>query len=130
MKSRCLLPLLLVLITLAAPVSEAATTGADKTVVTQAGQEFTVSCRTVTAEFVRAEWKEAPSIGRKFVAGDFKRGDAMVASYEFWQSALDGNPRAIGSRLTVDGRDFVLLGVGAKNSKVLTGQQIWLAARE
>jgi putative ABC transport system permease protein len=54
-----------------------------------------------------------PMLGRTLTAADDQIGGArlVVASYGFWQSTLNSNPQAVGSKLTLSGVPYTLVGV-------------------
>ncbi|MGH9339674.1 MAG: ADOP family duplicated permease [Acidobacteriota bacterium] len=56
----------------------------------------------------------SPLLGRVFTAADDQRGcrsPGAVISYSFWQSEFGGNPAAVGSLLSIQGRPFEIIGV-------------------
>jgi putative ABC transport system permease protein len=56
----------------------------------------------------------SPVAGRLFTAQDDRRGCGMpgaVISYGFWQRQFGGNPAAVGSKLTLDGHAFNVIGI-------------------
>jgi putative ABC transport system permease protein len=55
----------------------------------------------------------APAVGRNFLPEEDQPGAARVAmlSHGFWQGRLNGDPRALGSTLTVDGQPYSVVGV-------------------
>jgi putative ABC transport system permease protein len=57
-----------------------------------------------------------PLHGRTFTPDENLPGNdnVIVASYGFWMSSLGGDPNAIGSTLTVDGRPMTLVGIMPK----------------
>jgi predicted permease len=53
-----------------------------------------------------------PMLGRVFTADEEKRGDRVaVLSHQLWQQAFAGSKEAIGARLLMDGRSYVVVGV-------------------
>ena len=54
-----------------------------------------------------------PMLGRTLLASDDQVGGArvVVAGYSFWKSNLNGDPTAIGSKLTLSGEPYTLVGV-------------------
>ncbi len=54
-----------------------------------------------------------PLLGRTLSAEDDRVGGipVAVASYGFWKSILNGNPRAVGSQITLSGQPYTLVGV-------------------
>jgi predicted permease len=56
----------------------------------------------------------APVIGRNFTPDDDRRGcgtGGVVISYPFWQREFGGAPGAVGSKITLDGQPFEVIGV-------------------
>jgi predicted permease len=54
------------------------------------------------------------ALGRGFVPADDRVGSpapAAVISHRLWQERFAGNPNVVGSRLTIDGRAFTVVGV-------------------
>ena len=54
-----------------------------------------------------------PLLGRTLLASDDQVGGArvVVAGYSFWKSNLNGDPNAVGSKLTLSGEPYTLVGV-------------------
>ena len=53
-----------------------------------------------------------PLLGRVFTAGEEQRGDRVaVLSYQLWQQQFAGSADALGSRLTMDDRSYLVIGV-------------------
>jgi putative ABC transport system permease protein len=54
-----------------------------------------------------------PMLGRDFSPQEEKKGTApvLLLSYNLWQSHFGADPGALGKTVTLDGRDFVILGV-------------------
>ncbi|MGV3516323.1 ADOP family duplicated permease [Luteitalea sp.] len=68
-----------------------------------------------------------PAAGRLFVAGEDTSpgGNAvLVVSHAYWQTHLDGDERALGRRIAVNGHPFTLIGVAPPGFRgVLTGMR-------
>src|SRR5262245_10987775 len=65
-----------------------------------------------------------PAAGRLFTPADDRRGCGLpgaVVSYDYWQRELGGDPRAIGSSLTVNARQMDIVGVAPRG---FTGLQV------
>jgi len=62
-----------------------------------------------------------PFLGRDLVPSEEKPGTAPVIllSYQLWQSHLGGDPAAIGRSITLDGRDFSIVGILPPNFRFL-----------
>jgi predicted permease len=54
-----------------------------------------------------------PRIGRRFVTADTRPGAerTIILSYGLWQQRFGGDPARIGTRITLDGLPFVIIGV-------------------
>jgi len=54
-----------------------------------------------------------PLAGRTFASGDFQSGAAPVAifSHKLWQTALDGDPQAVGRRVLMNGAQYTVIGI-------------------
>ena len=66
----------------------------------------------------------APAAGRLFTPADDRRGCGLpgaVVSYDYWQRELQGDPRAIGSAITVESRTVDVIGVAPRG---FTGVQV------
>ncbi|HKY44831.1 MAG TPA: ABC transporter permease [Pyrinomonadaceae bacterium] len=66
----------------------------------------------VTANFLSL-LKVNPMLGRNFHADEEKRGanEVVIISNQFWQKRFGGDPAAIGKALTIDGKQFTVIGV-------------------
>src|SRR5262249_26201729 len=54
----------------------------------------------------------APQMGRWFTQEEDERGDALaLVSDAIWRNRLGGDPQVLGHKLTMNGRDFVIIGV-------------------
>ena len=65
-----------------------------------------------------------PAAGRLFTPADDRRGCGLpgaVVSYDYWQRELKGDPRAVGSTLTVNARQMDVIGVAPRG---FTGLQV------
>lgn len=72
-----------------------------------------------------------PLLGRGLMASDDQLGGArvVVASYGFWSSVLNGDPKAIGSRLVLSGEPYTLVGVMPPGFAMPRGTgQLWVPA--
>jgi putative ABC transport system permease protein len=52
-----------------------------------------------------------PLIGRGFNAADTVSGQAVILSYELWQTQFGADPRMIGTRVDLDGAPYAVIGV-------------------
>ena len=66
----------------------------------------------VTANFLSL-LKVNPMLGRDFHVDEEKRGakEVVIISNQFWHKRLGGDPNAIGKNLTLDGKQFTIIGV-------------------
>jgi putative ABC transport system permease protein len=71
-----------------------------------------VAGATVTPNFFSTLSVE-PLLGRAFLEDEGERGRDRVAivSYGFWKARLNGDPAAIGSKLTLDGDPYTIVGI-------------------
>ena len=72
-----------------------------------------------------------PLLGRGLMASDDQLGGArvVVASYGFWSTSLNGDPKAIGSRLLLSGEPYTLVGVMPPGFAMPRGTgQLWVPA--
>ncbi len=70
-----------------------------------------------------------PMLGRTLTAADDQIGGArlVVASYGFWQSTLNSNPQAVGSKITLSGVPYTLVGVMPPGFEMPRGTtQLWV----
>ena len=78
-----------------------------------AGEAHDVQGLWVSADYFRT-LGVAPAAGRLFTAEDDRRGcgsPGAVISYGFWQRQFGGGMAAVGSKLTLDGHHFEVIGV-------------------
>ena len=54
---------------------------------------------------------ERPLMGRVFTAADTAAGDAIVLSYDLWQTQFGADPGAVGKRIDLDRRPYTVVGV-------------------
>ena len=80
--------------------------------LTGAGEPELVIGEMVTPEFFRTLGVTA-ALGRTFAADEFQLGheDVVVLSDRLWKRRFGGDPKSIGSRITLDGRSFTIAGV-------------------
>jgi predicted permease len=52
-----------------------------------------------------------PVLGRAFIAADTVANQAVVLSYELWQTQFGGDPHVLGRRVELDGHPHVIIGV-------------------
>lgn len=70
----------------------------------------------------------APVLGRAFRPEDFAPQDAQVAilDHGFWRQRLGGDPKVIGSALTLDGRPVTIVGVMPSGFELPEPASLWL----
>jgi len=59
-----------------------------------------------------------PAQGRLILPGEGEIANAdpvLVLGYPYWQQRFNGNPAVVGSKVTLDGRPFTIVGVGPKD---------------
>ena len=80
--------------------------------LTNLGEAEQIQGQFVTSDFFSI-LAVKPVIGRNFVPSDDQRGAAPVAmiSAGFWKRKLSGEPDVIGKSLTLDGKEFTIVGV-------------------
>jgi putative ABC transport system permease protein len=67
-----------------------------------------------------------PIAGRTFVADDATHEpNVVVVSESFWRSRLDGDPRAIGRAIRLDGQSFTVIGVVPRGFQILSPADLW-----
>lgn len=69
-----------------------------------------------------------PSLGRDFLAEDFRKGSTLVAiiSSEFWSAAFGTRPDILGRTIRVDDHDFIIVGVAPRKPSSLEGRKVWV----
>lgn len=70
----------------------------------------------------------APVQGRVFRPEEDQPNSERTAviSYGFWQRRLGSNPQAVGSRITLDGQGYTVIGVMPAGFRVLDEAEVWL----
>jgi len=73
-----------------------------------------------------------PEIGRAFRPDEEQTGQDQVAilSHAFWQRHFGRDPRAVGSRLTLDGQTVEVVGVMPPGFDLPAGSDLWLPAQQ
>ncbi len=86
----------------------------DDRALTGAGSPQHLESQTVSSEFFRVLGVN-PMVGRGFVADDEKPGaHAAVLSHETWQSIFGADPNIVGRTITLDGKNYNVVGVMPK----------------
>ena len=95
--------------------------------VVSAGETETLSVARVTPAFfpgVRA----APLLGRLFIENEYRPGATAVAvlSHDYWNERFKGSPEIIGRRIEIDGRPFVVVGIGPRAFRFPGSTRLWI----
>jgi MacB-like periplasmic core domain len=95
-----------------------------------AGAEEFVLGAAVTAQFFAAEGVR-PALGRLFTEGDFAPGEYGVAilSDRYWTERLRSDPAVIGTKIVVDGRQRVIVGVTPPEFQPEGAGLVWIPKR-
>lgn len=82
----------------------------------------------------------APVVGRTFTAAEVREGvQALVISYDVWQSRFNGDPNVLGQTVpiswageyrSVSAERFTVIGVLPRGAQYPRGSQVWLPATE
>src|SRR5262249_27723619 len=72
-----------------------------------------------------------PAIGRFFTAAEDQPGgpDVLVLSHAFWQDYFAGDSGIVGRRVSIEARQFTVLGVTAPGFSVYEPVDVWLPMR-
>jgi putative ABC transport system permease protein len=67
-----------------------------------------------------------PALGRDFAADEetFGKNRVVILSHGFWQSRFGGDPRILGTQITLDGNSFQIIGVMPKDFSFPRGMGI------
>jgi predicted permease len=73
-----------------------------------------------------------PLLGRGFLPEEDRPGAAPVVliSHELWQSRFGGDVTVLGQTLTLDGRNYTLIGVLPANFQIVPWADVWFPAGE
>jgi putative ABC transport system permease protein len=98
--------------------------------LTGRGEPSVVNTSVVTAEFFSV-FGEKPLSGRMFVSDDGKRGAAPVVmlSEGLWRGYFGGDPKIIGSSISLDKRPFTVVGImpaAFRFPQVTKTDQLWI----
>ena len=86
----------------------------DDRALTGSGSPRHLESQTVSSEFFRV-LRVNPILGRGFVADDEKTGTHVaVLSHETWQSIFGADPNIVGRAITLDGKQYNVVGVMPK----------------
>jgi len=69
-----------------------------------------------------------PMVGRAFRPEDFQPNAApvVIVDHGFWQQRLGGDPKIIGSKLTLDGRPVTVIGIMPRGFELPSRGALWL----
>jgi predicted permease len=89
-------------------------------------ESFRVTVSETTANFLRMLGTE-PELGRGFAAGEDmpQQGRVAVIAYGLWQQAFGGDPRAIGSKILLNGAPLTVVGVAPPNFDFPEKTAVW-----
>jgi putative ABC transport system permease protein len=98
--------------------------------LTGRGEPSVVDTSVVTAEFFSL-FGEKPLTGRMFVSDDGKRGAAPVVmlSEALWRGFFGGDPKIIGSSISLDKRPFTVVGImpsAFRFPQLTKTEQLWI----
>jgi putative ABC transport system permease protein len=70
---------------------------------------------------------EKPWLGRSFVEGEDQPGHNHVAvlSYDLWKNRFGADPRVVGSKLTLEGDSYTILGVAPRGFAYPSSAKFW-----
>jgi len=98
-------------------------------------EQFTLTTEladTVTGAMVSPEFFTAsgvrPLLGRFFFPGEYEAVGQPVAviSHEFWRRRFGAAPQVIGTRVQLNGRAVIVIGVAPPGFESPTGAAVWL----
>src|ERR1035438_7027487 len=91
-----------------------------------ARESLRVTVSETTANFLRMLGTE-PELGRGFSAGEDMPDQNRVAviAYGLWQQAFGGDPRAIGSKIRLNGEPLTVIGVAPPNFDFPEKTAVW-----
>ena len=91
------------------------------------GISETVPGALVDGEFFRSSGAK-PYLGRLFAEAEFQpdRSAVAVVSYRFWRDTFHANPKIIGSRVQLDGRPTIIVGVAEPEFAPSGAGEIWI----
>jgi putative ABC transport system permease protein len=94
--------------------------------LTGAGEPERLESRLVTGNFFQAMGVNA-ALGRVFLPENEKPGSeqVVVLSHDLWQRRFGGEPSVVGKTLTLDGKNYEVLGVAPPDFKFPQGAELW-----
>src|ERR1035438_9500237 len=95
----------------------------DRVIVGNAGSISRVLCERVTAEFLTTLGVK-PAMGRFFTEAeiDNPQSGAVVLTNAYWRSHFDADPAILGKNVRIDGRNFAVVGVLARDFRYLSSR--------
>ena len=107
-------------------LTDAAAYRTEEMTLTVKGQPWRVNVAETSANFFQLLGSQ-PLIGRAFAAGEDIRGasDVAIVSYGLWQQ-LGADSRILGSRVSVNGTPFTVVGVGPKDLDYPAKTAVWV----
>ncbi|HET9263866.1 MAG TPA: ADOP family duplicated permease [Vicinamibacterales bacterium] len=104
--------------------------GAFRWILDEDGESAYVMGALVTGGFFEVLGVE-PLLGRAFTRADDKTGaeDVLVISHGLWQRRYGGSPDAIGRRVTLSERPFIIAGVMPPDVDYPAGTEVWRTTR-
>jgi len=90
-------------------------------------REETANVARVTSAFFSGA-RVSPMLGRIFTAEEFRTGGHGVAvlSQEYWKQRFSGSPGIIGKTIEIDGRRYVVVGVGPPKFRFPGDTRVWI----
>jgi putative ABC transport system permease protein len=94
--------------------------------LTQGEQAERIDTAIASANFFEV-FGALPQAGRLFTPGDEVAGHApvVVLSYGLWQRRFGGAPEALGQQLTLDGRNYAIIGVAPQGFRYPDQTEAW-----
>jgi predicted permease len=91
------------------------------------GERIPVVCAIVSSGFFQMLGPR-PFIGRGFLTGEDEPNSSQVAvlSYRFWQSHYSGDPSVVGRWISINGRQYNVVGVMPPSFRFPEGVDLWV----
>jgi MacB-like periplasmic core domain len=99
--------------------------------ITADGVSRTVRAASVTPVFFPAA-KALPLLGRRFLPEEHSAGrdNVVVLSNQLWQQSFNSDPRFIGSKVRLNGRELMIVGVMPSKFQIPPGADVWIPKEE
>jgi putative ABC transport system permease protein len=91
-------------------------------------REETANVARVTPAFFPGA-RASPMLGRIFTAQEFQAGSGnavAVLSEDYWKEAFSGSPEVIGKTIEIDGRRYVIVGIGPPKFRFPGVTRLWI----